>query len=184
MTTAVEEAGGRLREIKTFPSLMKYLRDELDWPIDSDDFEDIAFDWQAEELGIDPDNAANIQEIKQLRPLISEQPWGIFFIKFEPRKLPVVALRRILCALVIHKRTSVKSDLRDEEWVILEPLLEPKQKGRAAQAFAAGYLQRHSIRATDRMPMAHVAVGLSTMAGGLHDVLALAPARSMGADHV
>src|SRR6516165_10217127 len=102
MTTAVEEAGGRLREIKTFPSLMKYLRDELDWPIDSDDFEDIAFDWQAEELGIDPDNAANIQEIKQLRPLISEQPWGIFFIKFEPRKLPVVALRRILCALVIH----------------------------------------------------------------------------------
>jgi hypothetical protein len=30
----------RLRSIKTFPSLVKYLRDELEWPIDSDDFEE------------------------------------------------------------------------------------------------------------------------------------------------
>jgi putative transposase len=40
------------------------------------------------------------------------------------------------------------SDLRDEEWVILEPLLEPKQKGRPrkhslrAICNAIGYVQR------------------------------------------
>ena len=94
----------RLRKIKTFPSLVKYLRDELDWPIESDNFEDIFFDWDPQELGIDAASAAKIEGIKQLRPLTSSQPWGIFFIKFEPKKLPVVVLRRILSQLVIKKR--------------------------------------------------------------------------------
>jgi len=101
----------RLREIKTFPSLVKYLRDDLDWPIESDSFDEISFDYTAEELGIDEKTAAKIQEIKQLRPLVTGQPWGIFFIKFEPRRLPVLALRRILGRLVVKKRASAnKSD--------------------------------------------------------------------------
>jgi len=49
--------------------------------------------------------------LKQLRPLAANQPWGVFFVKFEPKKLPVVVLRRILSKLVIKKRTSaVKSE--------------------------------------------------------------------------
>ncbi|HXG92930.1 MAG TPA: type ISP restriction/modification enzyme [Blastocatellia bacterium] len=96
----------RLKSIKTFPSLVKYLRDELDWPIESDDFEDLTYDYDAEELGIDAKTAAKIKEIKQLRPLTSNQPWGIFFINFEPKRLPIVALRRILRSLVIKKRAS------------------------------------------------------------------------------
>jgi len=96
----------RLRTIRTFPSLVKYLRDELGWPIDSENFEDLTFDYEPEELGIDRRNAAKIKEIKQLRPLESDQPWGIFFVKFEPKRLPVVALRRILGKLVFHKRAS------------------------------------------------------------------------------
>jgi hypothetical protein len=96
----------RLRAIKTFPSLVKYLRDDLDWPIESEDFDDLTFDFKPEELGIDPKTSAKIESIKQLRPLASNQPWGIFFIKFEPKKLPVVALRRILGQLVIKKRAS------------------------------------------------------------------------------
>ena len=95
-----------LRGIKSFDQLIKYLRDELDWPIEADDFEDSTFDYEPEELGIDPETAAKIQEIKQLRPLTSNQPWGVFFVKFEPKKLPVVVLRRILSKLVIKKRTS------------------------------------------------------------------------------
>lgn len=98
----------RLREIKTFPSLVTYLRDELGWPIESDDFDDLTFDYEPEELGIDPKTAAKIDTIKQLRPLTRNQPWGIFFIKFEPKRLPVVALRRILSQLVIKKRTSIR----------------------------------------------------------------------------
>ncbi len=95
-----------LKEIKTFPSLIKYLRDELDWPIQTNDFEDLTFDYTAEELGIDIQNAAKIQEIKRLRPLSTNQPWGIFFVKFEPKRLPVVALRRILNRVVLKKRAS------------------------------------------------------------------------------
>src|SRR4051794_20138254 len=96
----------RLREIKTFPALVKYLRDDLHWPIDTEDFEDLTYDYTAEELGIDVKTAAKIQDIKQLRPLATNQPWGIFFVKFEPKRLPVVALRRILGRLVFRKRES------------------------------------------------------------------------------
>ena len=96
----------RLRGIKSFPSLVKYLRDELEWPIVSDDFEELTFEYEPEELGIDAKNAAKIDKIMQLRPLVSNQPWGIFFVKFEPKRLPVVALRRILRELVMKKRAS------------------------------------------------------------------------------
>lgn len=98
----------QLQAIKTFPSLVKYLRDELDWPIDADDFDDLTFDYEPEELGIDAKTAAKIDGIKQLRPLVTGQPWGIFFVKFEPKRLPVMALRRILSQLVFKKRASAR----------------------------------------------------------------------------
>jgi hypothetical protein len=99
----------QLKSIRTFPSLVRYLRDEMGWPIDGDDFEDMTFEYTAEELGIDAANAAKIQEIKRLRPLSASQPWGIFFVKFEPKRLPVVALRRILGRVVLRKRASASS---------------------------------------------------------------------------
>jgi predicted helicase len=89
--------------------LVRYLRDEMDWPISSEDFEELTFDYTPEELGIDTASAAKIQEIKRLRPLSANQPWGIFFVKFEPKKLPVVALRRILSRVVLKKRASANS---------------------------------------------------------------------------
>ena len=55
----------QLRDIKTFPSLVRYLGDELDWPIESDDFEELTFDYEPEELGIDTKTAAKIEEIKK-----------------------------------------------------------------------------------------------------------------------
>jgi len=99
----------RLREIRTFRQLVAHLRDELGWPIGADDFEDLTFEYTPEELGIDAKNAAKIQEIKRLRPLSPRQPWGIFFVKFEPRRLPVVALRRILGQVALKKRASANS---------------------------------------------------------------------------
>lgn len=62
-----------LRAVKSFPSLVKYLRDELDWPIESDDVEDLTFDYDPEELGLDAKTAVKIKEIKQLRPLASSR---------------------------------------------------------------------------------------------------------------
>jgi hypothetical protein len=86
--------------------LLRFLRNELGWPVASNDFEELTFDYTPEELGIDAASAAKIQEIKRLRPLAIAQPWGIFFVKFEPKHLPVVALRRILSRVVLKKRAS------------------------------------------------------------------------------
>ena len=102
----------RLARIRRFDQLVAYLRDELDWPIDSDDFEELTFEYTPEELGIDAKNAAKIQDIKRLRPLVPGQPWGIFFIKFEPKRLPVVALRRILGQVALKKRASANKSER------------------------------------------------------------------------
>lgn len=96
----------QLREIRTFRQLVAYLRDEMGWPIGSENFEDLTFDYTPGELGIDASNAAKIQEIKRLRPLSPSQPWGVFFVKFEPKRLPVVALRRILGQVALKKRAS------------------------------------------------------------------------------
>ena len=95
-----------LSRIRRFDQLVAYLRDDLDWPIGSGDFEDLTFDYTPEELGIDTKNAAKIQGIKRLRPLTPNQPWGIFFVKFEPKRLPVVALRSILGRVALKKRAS------------------------------------------------------------------------------
>jgi len=102
----------RLAGIRRFDQLVAYLRDELGWPIDSEDFEELTFEYTPEELGIDTKNAAKIQEIKRLRPLVPSQPWGIFFVKFEPKRLPVVALRRILGQVALKKRASANKSER------------------------------------------------------------------------
>jgi predicted helicase len=98
----------RIKQIKSFPSLVKFLRYELDWPLESDEIEELVFEYEADELGIEPKIAVNIKEIKQLRPLTANQPWGIFYIGFEPKRLPVVVLRRVLQKLVIKKRQSAQ----------------------------------------------------------------------------
>src|SRR5437899_5907631 len=88
-----------LAKIKRFDQLIAYLRDEMGWPIARDSFEDVDdlfYDFTADELGIDPKTAAKIESIKRLRPLSAKQPWGIFFVKFEPKRLHVVALCCIL----------------------------------------------------------------------------------------
>ena len=105
----------RLARIRRFDQLVAYLRDDLDWPIGSDDFEELTFDYTPEELGIDAKNAAKIQEIKRLRRLVPDQPWGIFFVKFEPKRLPVVALRRILGRVVLKKR-AVADSSKNPAW--------------------------------------------------------------------
>jgi hypothetical protein len=42
----------RLRDIKTFPQLVTYLREELDWPLNEDDFDQLTFEYQPADLGL------------------------------------------------------------------------------------------------------------------------------------
>ena len=98
----------RLRQIRTLPALIDFLRDELDWPVDVSNVDDLVFDFTPKELGLDEKYAVNIKEIKQFRPLSSKQPWGIFWVSFEKKQLPMVVLRRILGNLVIKTRAGVR----------------------------------------------------------------------------
>ena len=92
--------------IKTFEQLVRYLEDELDWPLEQYGFDELTFAYAPEEVGLRDEEAAKVRAIHQLRPLAGGQPWGIFFIEFEKKTLPVVVLRRILSHLVIKKRAS------------------------------------------------------------------------------
>ena len=97
-------------QIKTFPALVEYLRDYLDWPFYEEDAEDNRFDYNLEELGIDPKYEVAIERISQLRPSEDDgNGWGIFYLEFEKKQLPVVVLRRILRALVPKARATAKS---------------------------------------------------------------------------
>ncbi len=102
-------AASKFRSIHDFPELVEYLGDELDWPIATDDFEEMTFEYSSSELGLDEKTAPKFLEIRRLRPLDEDQPWGIFFIRFDDKKLPVVALRRLLSKLVLNKRSSSNS---------------------------------------------------------------------------
>ena len=98
----------QLEQIRTFPQLIRFLRDEMAWPIESENFEDLTFTYTLEE-------SASLQTARPTARrssdcgLVMNQPWGIFFVKFEPKHLPVVALRRILSAFVMRKRASANS---------------------------------------------------------------------------
>jgi hypothetical protein len=103
----------QLSSIHTFKDLVRYLEEQLDWPLEEYGFDDLTFVYEPAELGLKEEDAAKVRTIHQLRPLEHGQPLGIFFIEFEKKKLPVVVLRRILSHLVIKKRASAnKSDAK------------------------------------------------------------------------
>ena len=94
----------RLKEVKDFHGLIVYLKDELGWPIEEEKVEDLTFEYNSKELGIEEKYSANINIIKQIRPLVDNQPWGLFYVEFESKHLPVVVLRRILRGLIHNRR--------------------------------------------------------------------------------
>lgn len=104
--TALDPLADKLRQVHTIPALVQYLHDELDWPVNVDDWEDNLFDWEPDELNLKAEHEVKIKSIKQLRPLVSGQPWGIFFVEFNKGRLPITALRRVLNGLVPKGRAT------------------------------------------------------------------------------
>lgn len=105
----------QLRNVNSFENLIHYLEEKLDWPLQEYGFDELTFEYQPSELGLKEEEAAKVKNIHQLRPLQSGQPWGIFFVEFENKKLPVVVLRRILSHLAIKKRASANK-AREAAW--------------------------------------------------------------------
>lgn len=103
----------RLTSIKSFSELVTYLRDVLDWDFETQDVEDLTYEYNAADFGLDANREAAIREIKQLRPLVANQPWGIFYLDFAGQTLSVGTLRGILRGLVAKKRASAnQSEMR------------------------------------------------------------------------
>lgn len=100
-----------IKSIKDFKTLAYFLAEELSWPIDPDnvDVESLTFEYQPEDIGLSDEFAAKVQTIKQIRPLDANQPWSIFWIDFENKKLPLTVLRRILNVFVTKKRGNTRN---------------------------------------------------------------------------
>lgn len=99
-----------LAKVNSFPRLVGLLRDKLEWPINEEyEFEDVIFEYEPHELGLKAQETATLREIHQLRPLVTGQPWGIFFLSFDDKIMSVTVLRRILRALVVKQRASGQS---------------------------------------------------------------------------
>ena len=98
-----------LRKVNDIESLMTYFSEKLGWPVDPDayyDIDDITYDFEAADLGLKEEAFAKITSLKQLRPLVDNQRWGIFFVNFESNRFEVSALRKILSGLVPTRRNA------------------------------------------------------------------------------
>jgi len=96
-----------VKNIRDFKSLLSWLSHELNWDTgidDYDDIEDITYNFDAKDIHLKPEEFAKITSLKQLRPLYEKQPWGIFAVEFEGKRLEVNSLRKILSGLVPKRR--------------------------------------------------------------------------------
>ena len=98
----------KLRKVKTISGLLGFLEREMGWPIDRVDLDELTFSYTPEELGLKKEHAAGIKFVKRLRPLMDQQPWGIFFVEFERKQLPIESLRIILSHIAQTKRKQAK----------------------------------------------------------------------------
>ena len=96
----------RLRVVRCLDDVLKYLADELDWPVEAGDLEEATFEYSPDEIGVPAERTPQLVSLRQLRPLTTNQPWGVFFIEFNGPRLPVTPLRRLLQGLVAKKRAS------------------------------------------------------------------------------
>jgi hypothetical protein len=96
-----------VQRIKTLPDLISYLRDELGWPIFPDTVaDDLTFDWSGDELRLAAGHGARLKDgvVRQLRPFVPGQPWGIFLVEFADTRVYRTFLRQILLGLVPSRR--------------------------------------------------------------------------------
>src|SRR5258705_13452683 len=96
-----------IRDIHSASDLLAFLRDDLNWPIPDDAvIDELTFDWNGQDLRL-PDSASQRLQsgtIRQVRPLVPGQPWGIFLVEFASAQVYRTALRQIVRGLVPSRR--------------------------------------------------------------------------------
>ena len=111
-----------LSNVFDLETMLRYLTDHLDWGIDEalfEDVDDVLYEFDAEDIGIKEDEFAKIVSLKQLRPLTSNQPWGIFFVEFESKKLEITALRRILNSFIPRRNNTEHKTWKQEHLLFI-----------------------------------------------------------------
>ena len=128
-----------LKKITSFKGLLAFLEEKMHWPIGRFEFDDVTFEYDAKKLGLKDAEVAKIKSIHQLRPLKNHQPWNIFFIEFETKKIPVAVLRRILGRLVADKK---KTKNHEAIWNT-EDLLFISSTGATDKEIAFAHFHQH-----------------------------------------
>ncbi|HYE84340.1 MAG TPA: type ISP restriction/modification enzyme [Clostridia bacterium] len=98
-----------IKNVKDLESLLVYFSEKLNWDIDPESFtdiDDITYDFDANAIGLKEEEFAKISSLRQLRPLVEGQPWGIFSIEFDSKRFEVTALRKVLSGLIPKRRNS------------------------------------------------------------------------------
>lgn len=107
-----------IRNVKDMNGLITYFAEKLQWKINPDDFddiEDVAYDFDAEDIGLKEEAFAKINSLLQLPPLVDGQKWGIFCVEFDSKKFEVTALRKILSGLIPKRRNSADHAVWDQK---------------------------------------------------------------------
>lgn len=107
---------GDLKRVRRLDDLIDVLGTHLDWPVDTEDVEELTFDWDPIEMGIDRSNVPSLVSVRQLRPLVTGQQWGIFFLEFSGPRLPVGQIRRLLERL--RSRQSARAGGSQNTWAL------------------------------------------------------------------
>lgn len=96
----------KIREIKDLNSMLCYFGENLNWEIDTDDFEvsDYTYEVYSDDLGIKEEEFAKISSLYQMRPFTDNMPFGVFAVTFESKRLEVAALKKILSRLITKKK--------------------------------------------------------------------------------
>lgn len=96
----------RIREINDLQSMLCYFGENLNWSIDTDDFEvsDYTYEVYSDDLGIKEEEFAKISSLYQMRPLTDNMPFGVFAVTFESKRLEIAALKKILSRLITKKK--------------------------------------------------------------------------------
>ena len=100
-----------VRKIHDTPSLLKFLRDELRWPLpDTVSVEDVTFEWSPDELKLHEKTQSRLKDgiVRQLQPMVTGQPWGIFIVEFNDVNVYKTKLREILRGLVPRRKRDSK----------------------------------------------------------------------------
>jgi hypothetical protein len=97
----------KLQQVRNFEKLLQYLETELGWPVEGSEIDDIAFPFDLEnDLGLDKKEVAKVRHVYRLKKMHKKQPFGIFFVDFEGKKMPVSVLKRILRTLALKRRAN------------------------------------------------------------------------------